>query len=255
MSSLGPLVAYLLRSALGDRLLTVLAAATVAGAGLAAFVGSTALVENSELTTVDAATAGRKVVVVSQVLITCFHVRRAFDTREVDLLLSRPVSRFGFVLAEVATLVLLAALGAVLAGITVAATGHPDLAALSLWTLSLMVEAAIVATAALFFALMLGSGVASALACLGFYVLSRMIGLLSGIAATHGGSGPLGWLADQVVFVLGLVLPRLDLLVRTSWLVHGAGDPAALWLIFAQGAAYLVLLTAVACFDFERRAL
>jgi hypothetical protein len=256
MSSLRPLIAYLLRSALGDRLLAVLALATMAGAALAAFLGDTALVEKSELTTVYAATAGRLVVVVCLVLFTCFHVRRTFESREIDLLLSRPVSRFCFVLAEVATLVLLAGLGAVLAGSAVAATGRPELSALGLWTSSLMVEAAIAATAALFFALMLSSGVAAALACLGFYVLSRMIGVLGGIAAAHGGSGPQGWLADQAIFLLGLLLPRLDLFAHTSWLVHGAGDDAVgIGLIFAQGAVYLVLLTAAACIDFERRAL
>ena len=145
---------------------------------------------------------------------------------------------------------------AVLAGISVAASGRPEPAALGLWTSSLMVEAAIAATAALLFALVLSSVVAAALACLGFYVLSRMIGLLGELAGAHGGSGPEGWLADQAVFLLGLVLPRVDLLARTSWLVHGAGDDAAaLGLIFAQGLVYLVLLTAAAGIDFERRAL
>ena len=256
MSGLRPLIAYLLRSAFGDRLLAVLALAILAGAALAAFVGSTALVEKAELTTVYAATAGRFVVVVCLVLFTCFHVRRTFDSREIDLLLSRPVSRFGFVLAEVATLLLLAGIGAVLAGLAVAAVGRPAAAALALWTLSLMVEAAIAATAALFFALMLSSGVAAALACLGFYVLARLIGPLGGIAAAHGGSGPAGWPVDQAVLLLGLVLPRFDLLARTSWLVHGIdGDVGGLGLIFAQGGLYLVLLSAAACVDFERRAL
>ena len=256
MSGLRPLIAYLLRSAIGDRLLAVLVLAILAGAALAAFVGSTALVEKAELTTVYAAAAGRFVVVVCLVLFTCFHVRRTFDSREIDLLLSRPVSRFGFVLAEVATLVLLAGIGAALAGLAVAAAGRPEAAALALWTLSLLVEAAIAATAALFFALMLSSGVAAALACLGFYVLARLIGLLGGIAAAHGRSGPAGWLVDQAVLLLGLVLPRFDLLARTSWLVHGMdGDMGGLGLIFAQGALYLVLLSAAACVDFERRAL
>jgi ABC-type transport system involved in multi-copper enzyme maturation permease subunit len=256
MSSLRPLVAYLLRSACADRLLAVLALAIVAGAALAGFLGSTALVEQSELAMVYAATAGRHAVVAALVLFTCFHLRRAFESREVDLLLSRPVSRFGFVLAEVATLVLLAGVGAVLAGIAVAASGRPEPAALGLWTSSLMVEAAIAATAALFFALALTSGVAAALAGLGFYVLSRMIGLLGELAGAQGGSGPQGWLADQAVFLLGLALPRLDLFARTSWLVHGGGEDAAgLGLIFAQGLVYLVLLTAAAGIDFERRAL
>jgi hypothetical protein len=256
MSSLRPLVAYLLRSAGADRLLAVLALAIVAGAALAAFLGNAALVEQSELAIVYAATAGRYAVVVSLVLFTCFHVRRTFENREIDLLLSRPVSRFGFVLAEAATLVLLAGVGAALAGIAVEASGHPEPAALGLWTSSLMVEAAIAATAALFFALMLSSGVAAALACLGFYVLSRMIGLLGELAGAHGDSGPEGWLADQAVFLLGLVLPRLDLFARTSWLVHGAGnDATGIGLIFGQGLVYLVLLTAAAGIDFERRAL
>src|SRR5919108_1474548 len=129
MSSLRPLVAYLLRSACADRLLAVLALAIVAGAALAGFLGSTALVEQGELATVYAATAGRYAVVASLVLFTCFHLRRAFESREVDLLLSRPVSRFGFVLAEVATLVLLAGVGAVLAGVPGAAGGRPQAAA------------------------------------------------------------------------------------------------------------------------------
>jgi hypothetical protein len=45
-------------------------------------------------------------------------------------------------------------------------------------------------------------------------------------------------------------------MARTSWLVHGTdGDAAALGLIFAQAVLYLVVLTAAACIDFERRAL
>jgi hypothetical protein len=144
---------------------------------------------------------------------------------------------------------------AALAGLGVGAIARVGAAAAGWWTLSLFVEGVIVAMAALFFALALPSAVASALACLGLYALGRMIGLLGAIAAAHGQSGPIAWSADQLVGVLALVLPRLDLLSRSVWLVHGVGDLAELGPALLQGALYVVLLAAAASFDFGRRQL
>ena len=253
--ALRALLNYLLRVALGERLLVTMVAALVASAALAAFLGSTALVEQREFAAVLTANAGRLVVVLALILFTCFHVRRAFDSREVDLLLARPVSRWDFVLAYVVMLILAAALMAALAGLAVGLIARPGLAALGWWTLSLFVEAMVVAVAALFFALALGSGVTSALACLGLYALGRLIGLLGGIAAAQGHAGPLERMLDQLVGLLALVLPRLDLLGRSAWLVHGISDPDQVATAVLQGALYVLLLGAAASFDFGRRQL
>jgi hypothetical protein len=247
------LVIYLLRTVLGDRAIAALVLLMVAGMAIAAFVGSTALVEQRELATVFTATACRLAVVIVLTLVTCFHVRRAFEMREVDLLLSRPISRGDFVAAHVVTLLLLAAIAATLAGAAVGVVARPAAVALGLWTLALLIEAAIVAVAALFFALSLPSGVASALACFGLYVLARLIGLLAGIAAAQSHTGPTGWLLDQLMTVFALLLPRLDLLAQSAWLVHGAGT--GLGTLFAQGAVYVVFLAAAARFDLGRRQL
>ena len=257
MSGVGlrPLVAYLLRAALGERLFAGLLGTLLLCAALAAFVGSTVLVEQREFAAVLTANAGRLVVVLALVLFTCFHIRRAFESREVDLLLSRPISRADFVLAHALMLALCAALLATLAGLTVAGVARPAPAAWAWWTLSLFLEATIVALAALFFALALRSGVTSALACLGFYALGRMIGLLAGIAAAHSDPGPLERALDDLVGLLALLLPRLDLLGRSSWLVHGVGDPGALVPALLQSALYAVVLGAAASFDFSRRQL
>lgn len=249
------LVRYLLRTALGDRLFAGLAGALLLCAALAAFLGSTVLVEQREFAAVLTASAARLAVVLALVLFTCFHVRRAFDSREVDLLLSRPVSRAAFVLAHALMLMLCALLMAALAGLTVAAIARPPLAAWGFWTLSVFLEATVVALAALFFALALRSGVVSVLACLGLYLLGRMIGLLGGIAAAQSAAGPLERTLDQLVGLLALVLPRLDLLGRSVWLVHGIGDPAALLPVLLQGVLYAVVLGAAASYDFSRRQL
>jgi hypothetical protein len=253
--ALRALLNYQLRVALGERLVLTVLAALVASSALAAFLGSTALVEQREFAAVLAANAGRLLVVLALVLFTCFHVRRAFDSREIDLLLARPISRRDFVLAYVAMLILCAALMAALAGLAVGLIARPGPAAFGWWTLSLFVEAMVVAVAALFFALALGSGVTSALACLGLYALGRLIGLLAGIAAAQSHDGPLERTLDQLVGLLALILPRLDLLGRSAWLVHGVGDPGQVATALLQGALYVLLLGAAASFDFGRRQL
>ncbi len=254
-AALRPLVGYLVRAALGERLLVTLLATFGASAALAVFIGGTALVEQREFAAVLAANAARLVVVLTLVLFTCCHIRRAFEAGEVDLLLARPVSRSDFVLAHILTLVLCAALITALAGLTVGAIARPGLAAAGCWTLSLFVEGTLAAVAALFFALALRSAVTSALACLGLYALGRMIGLLGGIAAAEVDPGPVAWTLDQLVGLLTLVLPRLDLLSRSVWLVHGVGDAAGLGLALFQSALYVVLLGAATSFDFGRRPL
>ncbi len=82
-----------------------------------------------------------------------------------------------------------------------------------------------------------------------------MIGVLSGIAAAARHPGPIDGALDQVVAVLALVLPRLDLFGRSAWLVHGLGDETGLGLALLQGALYVLLLGAAASFDFGRRQL
>lgn len=255
-STLRPLFGYLLRAAIGRRFVVGLIAALLAATLLAAFLGSAALVERRAFAAVLGANAARLAVVLFLTLFTCFHVRRAFESREVELLLSRPVSRRDFVLAHVALLSLLAAAAALLAGISVAAVADAQAwASLAWWTGSLFVEALLVGVAALFFALTLQSGVLSALAALGLYVLGRTIGLLAGIAAAQAGHGLWERVIDPLVGLLALVVPRLDLLARSAWLVHGAADDAGLAAALVQNLVYVVLLAAAASFDFARRQL
>ncbi len=103
--ALRPLLGYLLRMVLGERLLVTLLAALGVSAALALFLGGTALVEQREFAAVLAANAARLAVVLALVLFTCCHVRRAFEAGAVDLLLSRPISRRDFVLAHVLLLI------------------------------------------------------------------------------------------------------------------------------------------------------
>lgn len=247
------LAAYVVAAALRDRLFLALPVLIALAAALSMFIGAAAVVEKRELSAAYVGTATRLILVVGLVLFVCFHLRRAFDSREVEMILSRPISRTNFVFAYVISLLLLAAFAVVIATLVVAVLARPGLAPLAQWSLSLLLECAIMVLAALFFALILSSAVASALACFGFYVLARMIGLLTGIAQTTD-DGPLfmrlvGWVMEAI----SVLIPRLDLFGQTEWLVHGVGGGTGLTVILLQGVVYAPLLVAAAVFDFQRR--
>jgi len=128
-------------------------------------------------------------------------------------------------------------------------------AAAAWWGISLALELALVAAAALFFAMTLSNVVAAIAATAGLYLLARAMPGIQAIAAK-----PLveeswaGWLARQAADTIALVLPRLDAATRTEWLVYGLQDMRAYGWALAALVAYFVLLTAAGLVDFHRRA-
>lgn len=244
------LVRYVLTSALRDRMFVALGLAVVVGAALSAFLGSAAVVEGDRATLVFAAAGLRIAGLIGVVLFVIASVRRAFESRDVEFLLSRPVSRSGFLLAHAAGFALIALMAAAAVSLTLWALG-PHLAGpgTALWAASLAIEYVMMAAAALFFAMVVPSVTGAALATLGLYVLGRMSGQILGTIDAGGAT----WL-ERVAELISVLTPRLDLLGQSSWLVYG---PEAAWpaagFALAQGAAFTALVLVAALFDLQRR--
>ncbi len=126
--------------------------------------------------------------------------------------------------------------------------------AVALWGLSLACETALIAAAALFFAMTLAQLVPAIAATAGFYLLARSIAAIQAIA-----SGPLAEpslpseLARMAVSGVALLLPPLDAVTRTDWLLYGAPGPGAYGAALAGLAIYAAVLIAAGLFDFHRR--
>jgi hypothetical protein len=124
----------------------------------------------------------------------------------------------------------------------------------ALWATSLALEGTLVAAAALFFAMTLAQPVPAIAATAGLYLLARSMSAIQAIAA-----GPLvePSLANQAarfsVEAVALLLPRLDAVTRTEWLLYGAPDAAAFLTAMAALGVYVALLAAAGLFDFYRR--
>ncbi|MCE7886328.1 MAG: hypothetical protein DYH13_02335 [Alphaproteobacteria bacterium PRO2] len=247
-----PLVFYVLTAALRDRLVMAMIITLVLGTSLAVFLGSAAIAEKQQFSLVFAGAGLRLAGILSLVLFTVFFIRRSFDARDVDFILSRPVSRMEFLLSYAIGLSLLA-LGMAAAqtlclyilGPNLFGPGH------LWWAISLAAENIIMVNVALFFSMILSSAATAATAAAGFYILARLMGQLLGIVDAFGKPSFIYDLMEYVLQGISAVMPRLDLMAQTSWLVYGQAGP--LDFILVQGAIFTVMIITAALIDLVRR--
>lgn len=267
-----PLVGYILTAARRDKLMITLLLMIVLVASLSIFMGSASVIEEDQFSMVLGSGSLRLLGVTGIVLFCSFYMRRVFENKEAEFFLSRPLSRTTFLLSHATAFIILALLVAVAVELPMFFIARPSMDGLIAWCLSLMVEYAIVAVATLFFSMVLSSAAGTALATFGLYVLSRLIGVLLGIAAQPAD----GWIfliLNKVMQVISVVIPRLDLMGQTSWLVYGVDGSANLGVqegasgyaqsmithlgisgfVLMQGVFFVALLLMASLYDFTRR--
>ena len=266
------LIRYVLTAALRDKLMMTLVLMILMGAAVAVFMGSASVNEGDSFALVFGAGGLRFLGVAGVILFCCFYIRRSFESKEVEFLLSRPISRMAFLFSHAAAFSVLAFFIAMAIMITVSIIGKPNMIGLGVWGASIAVEFAIMSVAALFFSMVLSSASGSALATLGFYALSRMIGTLLGIMDLP----PTNWIfavMGSVMKLISIVVPRLDMMGQTTWLVYGVEGSGgvkflpdagayAYWMvehlglagfIGVQGIVFVALLMSASAYDFLRR--
>lgn len=243
---------YTLVEALRSGLPWLAAACVLAVLGLSGFLSQVAITEAKAL---QASAAGALLRACAGFLIAAHVVASA--TREandkgLELALALPISRPAYYLGKLLGFACVGTLVATVFTLPLLLWAKPlDLAA---WWISLATETALIAAAALFFASVLTQAVAAIAATAGLYLLGRSIATIQAIAG-----GPLAGdsLPDQgmrwIVDALALLLPRLDAVTRSDWLLYGAPPAAELTQALACLGLYLVLLAAAGLFDFSRK--
>ena len=181
-------------------------------------------------------------------------VRREADERRLELLLALPLARATQYLGRLAGFVVVGVLLAVCFALPLLLWAPP--AAVLAWAASLALELALVAAAALFFAMSLTQLVPALAATAGLYLLARS---MSAIQAIAGGPLAEASLAHELgrgtVNALAFLLPTLDRATRTEWLLYGPPDSRTFSVALAGMLIYTALLAAAGLFDFQRRGL
>lgn len=246
-------IRYILLTAFRDRLFIGVLLGVVFAAAISATLGSTAFLEEKQMTLTYAAGSARLILAVGLIVFVCFHIRSAFETKEIDVMLSRPLSRASLVVAYwlgftvVAFLLVLPVVG------VIGVLGLLNIEGYAGWALSLMLEAALVVALALFSAFTLRSAVTSVLACMGFYVLSRMMAFFV-ITADSPSMGQMPYLLLKYTLkAISSVVPRLDFFAKTEWLVYGFNVSQEWFLFLMQAGIFIPLLLVATIMDFRRK--
>lgn len=246
-------VSYIFKAAIRDKIVLSFSFIMVLCLCLSFFLGGSAVTEKSQFVLVFTAGSMRIAGMLGLVLFVTFFIRRSFETRDVEYMLSRPISRVSFILSHSLAFSLLAIIISAFIGavVSVSAEEHISVSCL-LWFASIVIEYIIMVNVAMFFSMVLSSASASALITVAFYVLARLIGQLLGIVESsiiHGVYEHMGY----VFQVISIIVPRIDLMGQTSWLVYGDVDPLWFAKIAVQGLVFTFLVVWASVVDLVRR--
>ncbi len=250
-----PILKYILLTAVRDKLYVGLFVILLAAFGISCALGDSSLVEKVQATTVYIAGSSRMIFAVGMILFVCFYVRKSFENREVEFILSKPISRHSLILAYLLGFILVALLiifplAALLFFMKANGVG------LIYWSTSLFFEALIIITFSLLAALILKSAVSAVLASLGFYILSRMMGffvLTIKLPESAADFASTNRVLHVILKALSIIFPRLDLYCKSDWLIYGVSNFSDFYIVLGQSLIYIPLMIFMAFYDFNRK--
>ncbi|MBY0511316.1 MAG: hypothetical protein K2P94_14330 [Rhodospirillaceae bacterium] len=237
-------------TAFRDRFFSGLFLLLALSTALSIFLAGTALSEQLQMAIAFVAGAGRIVLVLGLTIFAAFHMQALFETREVEAILARAISRAQFVLAywiglSVLAIILAGAFAAVLWVIAGATFGT------FLWAITLLAECIVVVAVAVFAGLMLERATPTVMFTMGFYALARLMGFFVGIRETVENTA-VNTVITRGLDVVLLFIPRLDLMAQTQWIIYGP-ESADVGFLALQVVLFLALVLLAATFDLSRK--
>jgi len=255
------IVKYTILTAVRDWLYLGILLLAMLSIALSIFLGGTALSEQGLMSTAYIGGTCRMIIMIGLILFVCFHVRRSFDNKEIELMLTKPITRVKFLISYFAGFALLAftmivPFYFVFYGLGMSGYIWINYAGIFYWCISVFFEALILMAFAFFCSLILSSAVTAVLASFAFYFLSRIFGffLISMHNPASLGHGTLvGRMSEQLLSIIGIFVPRLDMFGKSEWLTYGLENYEAYILFLSSSLIYIPLLVAVGAFDFVRK--
>ncbi len=251
-----PIVASLARAtlleAVRNRLLWLAVVVVVIAFGLAQFLNQVAITESREIQTALLAASLRiaTVFIVAVFVITSM-VRESSD-KVTELLLSLPAPRSTYFFGKFAGYATVASILALFSALPLVPFANSQ--GLALWTVSLICELLIVTAMSLFCVLSFAQVVPAFAAVAGFYLLSRSMAAMRIIAGAALQDLSLTDRAvNAVVELIALLLPGLDGMTQTPWLLGSGAGVSTLGPVVGQTALYLALICSAALFDLYRK--
>lgn len=248
------LLKYILLTGIRDRLYIGLFITLVAAFSLSIFLGSTALIEQQQMTAAYIAGSSRVIMAIGMILFVCLSVNRAFENKEVEFIISKSISREKFILGYVGGFFLAAFLIFIPLIIAIFFITSANKFGLAIWSATLLAETLILIAFALLSSLILRNSFSAIMASFGFYIISRLMGVfVLAINLPQDFSQVKNYFFASVLKILSSLFPRLDLFGQSAWLNYGVTDFTDLKVIFWQSLVYIPLMVFMAFHDFKKK--
>ena len=248
-----PIARYTLLEALRNRLLWLALILVATGLAFTQFLQQVAITESAQIQAALLAALLRvgAVFVLAGFVVTS--MVREFNDKVMELILSRPLRRSSYFFGKLVGYAAVALALALIFSLPLAL--FAPAARVALWGLSLACELLLVTAFALFCVLTLTQVMSALAAVTGFYLLSRSISALQIMAANPlSDSLSLGQkLVDLLIDAIAFLLPGLERMTQTGWLIYAAPTTAEIAQLLAQTAVYLLLVCGAALFDLQRK--
>jgi len=248
-----PIARYTLLEALRNRLLWLALMLVAAGLAFTQFLQQVTITESVQI---QAALLAALLRIGAAFILAAYVVTsmvREFNDKVMELILSRPLRRSSYFLGKLAGYAAVALALALISGLPLLL--FAPAARVALWSLSLACELLLVTAFALFCVFSLTQVMSALAAVTCFYLLSRSISALQ-IMAAHpltdalsAGQKVVNFVIDAIAFVL----PGMDRMTQTGWLIYAAPTAAEFAQLLAQTAVYALLLCGAALFDLQRK--
>lgn len=247
-------LSYILKNSLRDRLYVAILFAIVISFCVSIFLGQTMLSEQSETAVILAFGSSRVVIIVGLILFTCLAVRKSFENKEIEFILSRKVSRESFALSYFLSFILISLALILPTAFAISFLHKTNLIGLSFWIFSLLLEATMVSLFSFLAAIMVKNTFIATFISLAFYIISRLMSMF-----TMAANLPQDTVTGSKTFllftlkILSSVFPRFDLFCQSSWLLYPIDDFTTIKLIFIQSALYIPLMIVMVFHDLKRK--
>ena len=245
---------YVILTAIRDWLFVGLFISLTIAFGISSLLGSIALVERAETSLVYIAGSSRMIFVIGIILFVCFYIRKSFENKEVDFILSKSISRNKIILSYLLGFTLIASIILVPIAI-ILLFSHINKIGLLYWLISIIFEISIIINFAILTSLILKSAISSILASLGFYIISRMMAffvLTVQIPKSLSNINDFNSFLELILKILSIVFPRIDLFTKSDWLIYGVAN-AHMTTILIQSLIYIPLLIFMSFYDFNKK--
>ncbi|MBL6664787.1 MAG: hypothetical protein ISQ34_02980 [Rickettsiales bacterium] len=246
---------YILLSAIRDKFYIGLLITLGASFGLSIFLGSSALVEQQQMTASFIAGSSRVILAIGMILFVCLNIHRAFENKEVEFIISKAISREKFILGYLLGFLLAASFIFIPLNIAVSIVVKANFYGLVIWSLSLFLELVILICFALLASLILKNSFSAIMASFGFYIISRMMGVFVLAISIPDDVSLINKnnILQIILKILSAIFPRLDLFAQSKWLNYGFNNSLVLQIILVQSFIYIALMLFMSFHDFKKK--